>query len=31
VLDGREAEHRPDGKGSYFITLPRGVLDGLNT
>ena len=23
-------EHRPDGKGGYFITLPHGVVDRLN-
>ena len=23
------AETRPDGRGGYLITLPRGVLDGL--
>jgi hypothetical protein len=28
--DGREAERRPDGKGAYFVTLPRDVLDKLN-
>jgi hypothetical protein len=28
--DDREAEQRPDGKGGYFITLPRGVVDRLN-
>jgi hypothetical protein len=27
--EGREAERRPDGKGAYFVTLPRGVLDRL--
>jgi hypothetical protein len=30
LADDREAEHRPDGKGAYFITLPRDVLDKLN-
>jgi hypothetical protein len=25
-----EAERRPDGKGGYFITLPRDVLNKLN-
>ena len=28
--DGRAADHRPDGKGGYFITLPQGVVDRLN-
>jgi hypothetical protein len=28
--EGREAEPRPDGKGGYFITLPRDVLNKLN-
>jgi hypothetical protein len=28
--DGREAERHPDGKGAYFVTLPRDVLDKLN-
>jgi hypothetical protein len=27
--DGREADRRPDGKGGYLVTLPRGVLDRL--
>ena len=27
--DGREADHRPDGKGGFFITLPHGVVDRL--
>ena len=27
---GREADRRPDGKGAYFVTLPRDVLDKLN-
>jgi hypothetical protein len=30
LADDREAEHRPDGKGAYFVTLPRDVLDKLN-
>jgi hypothetical protein len=28
--EGREAERRPDGKGSFFITLPHDVLNKLN-
>jgi hypothetical protein len=28
--DDREAERRPDGKGAYFVTLRRDVLDKLN-
>ncbi len=28
--DGRAADHRPDGKGGYFTTLPQGVVDRLN-
>ena len=28
--DDREAECRPDGKGAYFVTLRREVLDKLN-
>jgi hypothetical protein len=28
--DGREADRRPDGKGGYFVTLPRNVLNKLN-
>jgi hypothetical protein len=27
--DGSEAESRPDDKGGYLVTLPRGVLDRL--
>jgi hypothetical protein len=27
--EGREADARPDGRGSYLITLPRGVLNQL--
>ena len=31
VLDGCAADaRRPDGKGGFFITLPRGVVDRLN-
>jgi hypothetical protein len=30
LADDREAECRPDGKGAYFVTLPRDVLDKLN-
>jgi hypothetical protein len=29
LADDREAERRPDGKGAYFVTLPRDVLDKL--
>ena len=28
--DDREAKRRPDGKGAYFVTLRRDVLDKLN-
>jgi hypothetical protein len=28
--ENREADRRPDGKGAYFVTLPRDVLDKLN-
>jgi hypothetical protein len=28
--EGREAERRPDGKGSFFITLPHDALNKLN-
>jgi hypothetical protein len=28
--DERVAERRPDGKGAYFVTLRRDVLDTLN-
>jgi hypothetical protein len=28
--ENREADRRPDGKGAYFITLPRDVLNNLN-
>jgi hypothetical protein len=27
--DGRKPELCPDGKGSFFVTLPNGVLDRL--
>ena len=30
LANDREAERRPDGKGAYFVTLPRDVLDKLN-
>ena len=28
--ENREADRRPDGKGAYFVTLRRDVLDKLN-
>jgi hypothetical protein len=29
LLEGYEADARPDGKGGYLVTLPHGVLDRL--
>jgi hypothetical protein len=28
--ENREADRRPDGKGAYFVTLRRDVIDKLN-